>query len=116
MATTPDSNEMESASIPNRWTPRRLLDLPEFEGQSEEWPIFQYAFTETRAAYQCTAHPPKECASSYGGFRCRRPKQLIRSQLESVRDVQPISKHPSQYCAVRNKGAFLKSMTNGIQH
>ncbi|XP_041673559.1 uncharacterized protein LOC121529706 [Drosophila eugracilis] len=97
------------------WTPRRLHDLPDFEGQPEEWPIFLCAFTETTAAYQCTElennqrlvkalkgearetvkslliHPSNvQAVMEQLRFRYGRPEQLIRSQLESVREVQPI--------------------------
>ncbi|XP_044573579.1 uncharacterized protein LOC123257719 [Drosophila ananassae] len=106
--------EVATASIPG-WTPRRLPDLPDFDGQPEEWPIFLCAFTETTAAYRCTQlennqrlvkalkgdaretvkslliHPSNvEAVMEQLQFRYGRPGLLIRSQLDSVRDVQPI--------------------------
>nr|XP_044252270.1 uncharacterized protein LOC123003532 [Drosophila takahashii] len=128
------------------WTPRRLPDLPEFEGQPEEWPIFQCAFTETTAAYNCTAlennqrllkalkgearasvkslliHPNNvQAVMDQLRFRYGRPEQLIRSQLESVREVQPIQEHNIIKIVpfatrVSNLAAFLQSSPNGEQH
>ncbi|XP_044317429.1 uncharacterized protein LOC123038042 [Drosophila rhopaloa] len=130
----------------NGWTPHRLPDLPEFDGQPEDWPIFQCAFTETTAAYQCTAlennqrlvkalkgearasvkslliHPSnvqavmEQLRSRYG-----RPEQLIRSQLENVRSVQPIQEHNISKIVhfstrVSNLAAFLQATPNGEQH
>ncbi|KAH8295526.1 hypothetical protein KR054_010262, partial [Drosophila jambulina] len=113
-APSPLSYGVATTSIPG-WTPRRLPDLPEFEGQPEEWPIFLCAFTETTEAYQCTElennqrlvkalrgearaavkslliHPKNvKAVMEQLQFRYGRPELLIRSQLESVRDVQPI--------------------------
>ncbi|XP_044779809.1 uncharacterized protein LOC123327454 [Drosophila simulans] len=146
VVTAPGSYGTAPASIPNVWTPRRLPDLPEFEGQPEEWPIFQCAFTETTEAYQCTAlennqrlvkalkgearaavkalliHPNNvQEVMEQLRFRYGRPEQLIRSQLESVRDVLPISEPNIARIVpfatkVSNLAAFLKSTKNGIQH
>jgi len=121
-----------------------LRDLPEFEGQPEEWPIFQCAFTETTEAYQCTAlennqrlvkalkgdaraavkallvHPNNvQEVMEQLRFRYGRPEQLIRSQLESVRDVLPISEPNIARIVpfatkVSNLAAFLKLTKNGI--
>ncbi|KAH8286249.1 hypothetical protein KR054_005444, partial [Drosophila jambulina] len=98
--------------------PRKLPDLPVFGGQPEEWPIFVCAFTETTRAYNCTdlennqrllkalkddaretvksllIHPGNVSAvMEQLRFRFGRPEQLIRSQLNNVREVQPISEH-----------------------
>jgi len=96
--------------------PRKLPDLPVFGGQPEEWPIFNCAFVETTQAYNCTdlennqrllkalkdearetvksllIHPGNVSAvMEQLRFRFGRPEQLIRSQLNSVREVPPIS-------------------------
>lgn len=86
---------------------RRLPDLPEFEGQPEEWQLFLWAFRETTAAYQCTElennqrlgkslarslliHPRNvEAVMNQLRFWYGRPDLLIGSQLKSLRDVQP---------------------------
>ncbi|XP_041675272.1 uncharacterized protein LOC121530366 [Drosophila eugracilis] len=55
-------------------------------------------------------------------FRYGRPEQLIRSQLESVREVQPIQEHniikivPFCNTGQSNLAAFLQSSPNGEQH
>ncbi|XP_043660207.1 uncharacterized protein LOC122624614 [Drosophila teissieri] len=142
---SPLSYGMAATSIPG-WTPRRLPDLPEFEGQPEEWPIFLCAFTETTAAYQCTdlennqrlvkalkgearaavksllIHPSNvQAVMEQLRFRYGRPELLIRSQLESVRDVQPIQEANIARIVpfatrVSNLAAFLQSTTTGSQH
>ncbi|XP_070855141.1 uncharacterized protein [Drosophila suzukii] len=96
--------------------PRRLPYLPVFGGQPGEWPIFNCAFVETNQAYNCTdlenkqrllkalkdeacetvksllIHPGNVSAvMEQLRFRFGRPEQLIRSQLNSVREVPPIS-------------------------
>ncbi|XP_070132565.1 uncharacterized protein [Drosophila bipectinata] len=128
------------------WMPRRLPDLPDFEGQPEEWPIFLCAFTETTAAYQCTElennqrlvkalkgearetvkslliHPSNvQAVMEQLRFRYGRPEQLIRSQLESVREVQPIqeaniARIKPFTTKVSNLSAFLQSTATGSQH
>ncbi|XP_070138802.1 uncharacterized protein, partial [Drosophila bipectinata] len=128
------------------WTPCRLPDLPDFEGQPEEWPIFLGAFTETTAAYQCTElknnqrlvkalkgearetvkslliHPSNvQAVMEQLRFRYGRPEQLIRSQLESVREVQPIQEANIARIVpfatkVSNLSAFLQSTATGSQH
>jgi len=112
------SYEIASPSPLFGWTPRRLPDLPEFEGQPEEWPIFQCTFAETTEAYNCTAfennqrlvkalkgeaqasvkplliHPSNiQTVMDQLRFRFGLPEQLIRSQMERVRGVQPIQEH-----------------------
>ncbi|KAH8256289.1 hypothetical protein KR038_005482, partial [Drosophila bunnanda] len=143
---TPSPGSYGTAGVANEWTPRRLPDLPEFEGQPEEWPIFQCAFLETTAAYQCTAlennqrlvkalkgeartavkslliHPNNvQAVMEQLRFRYGRPEQLIRSQLESVRELQPIQEHNigrivSFATRVNNLAAFLQSTDSGDQH
>ncbi|XP_043069107.2 uncharacterized protein [Drosophila bipectinata] len=128
------------------WTPRILPDLPDFEGQPEEWPIFLCAFTETTAAYQCTElennqrlvkalkgearetvkslliHPSNvQAVMEQLRFRYGRPEQLIRSQLESVCEVQPIQEANIARIVpfatkVSNLSAFLQSTATGSQH
>ncbi|KAH8292673.1 hypothetical protein KR018_002537, partial [Drosophila ironensis] len=98
--------------------PRKLPDLPVFGGQPEDWPIFYCAFTETTQAYNCTdlennqrllkalkdeardtvksllIHPRNVSAAvEQLRFRYGRPEQLVRSQLNSIREVPHISEH-----------------------
>nr|XP_041632286.1 uncharacterized protein LOC121502649 [Drosophila kikkawai] len=119
--------------------PRRFPDLPVFGGQPEEWPIFNCAFVETTQAYNCTdlennqrllkalkdearetvksllIHPGNVSAvMEQLRFRFGRPEQLIRSQLNSVREVPPISEqHLARIVPfatrVSNLTAFLQS-------
>ncbi|XP_070855548.1 uncharacterized protein [Drosophila suzukii] len=119
--------------------PRKLPDLPAFGGQPEEWPIFNCAFVETTQAYNCTdlennqrllkalkdearetvksllIHPGNVSAvMDQLRFRFGRPEQLIRSQLNSVREVPPISEqHLARIVPfatrVSNLTAFLQS-------
>nr|XP_041631503.1 uncharacterized protein LOC121502341 [Drosophila kikkawai] len=119
--------------------PRRLPDLPVFGGQPEEWPIFNCAIVETTQAYNCTdlennqrllkalkdearetvksllIHPGNVSAvMEQLRFRFGRPEQLIRSQLNSVREVPPISEqHLARIVPfatrVSNLTAFLQS-------
>ncbi|XP_070067060.1 uncharacterized protein [Drosophila virilis] len=125
--------------------PRKLPDLPEFGGQPEDWPIFFCAFTETTLAYNCTnlennqrllkalkgeardtvksllIHPRNvNNVIEQLRFRYGRPEQLIRSQLISIREVQPIQEHSIAKIVpyatrVSNLAAFLQS-ANGEQH
>ncbi|XP_043862794.1 uncharacterized protein LOC120457848 isoform X2 [Drosophila santomea] len=131
-ATTP-------SGIQGAYGPRKLPDLPIFGGQPEEWPIFSCAFVETTRAYNCTdlennqrllkalkneareavkallIHPGNVSAvMEQLGFRFGRPEQLIRSQLNNVREVQPISEHNLAKIIpfatrVSNLAAFLQS-------
>ncbi|XP_044779757.1 uncharacterized protein LOC123327412 [Drosophila simulans] len=131
-ATTP-------SGIQGAYGPRKLPDLPIFGGQPEEWPIFSCAFVETTRAYNCTdlennqrllkalkdeareavkallIHPGNVSAvMEQLRFRFGRPEQLIRSQLNNVREVQPISEHNLAKIIpfatrVSNLAAFLQS-------
>ncbi|XP_032581775.1 uncharacterized protein LOC116802202 [Drosophila sechellia] len=131
-ATTP-------SGIQGAYGPRKLPDLPIFGGQPEEWPIFSCAFVETTRAYNCTdlennqrllkalkdeareavkallIHPENVSAvMEQLRFRFGRPEQLIRSQLNNVREVQPISEHNLAKIIpfatrVSNLAAFLQS-------
>ncbi|KAH8248382.1 hypothetical protein KR032_005195, partial [Drosophila birchii] len=119
--------------------PRRLPDLPIFGGQPEDWPIFNCAFVETTQAYNCTdlennqrllkalkdearetvksllIHPANvRAVMEQLRFRFGRPEQLIRSQLNSVREVSPISEQQLAKIVpfatrVSNLTAFLQS-------
>jgi len=101
---------------------------------------------ETTAAYQCTAldnnqrlvkalkgearaavkspfiHPSYvQAVMEQLRFRYWRSEQLIRSQLDSVRDVQPIQEHNIVKIVpfatrVSNPAAFLQSTASGGQH
>jgi len=100
------------------WAPRKLPELPTFGGKSEDWPIFYCAFTETTRASNCTdleinqrllkalkdearetvksllIHPSNvNAVVEQLRFRYGRSEQLIRSQLNSIRDVPSISEH-----------------------
>ncbi|XP_070132548.1 uncharacterized protein [Drosophila bipectinata] len=119
--------------------PPSLPDLPTFGGQPEDWPIFNCAFVETTQAYNCTdlennqrllkalrdearetvksllIHPANvRAVMEQLRFRFGRPEQLIRSQLNSVREVQPISEQQLARIVpfatrVSNLTAFLQS-------
>ncbi|XP_070137780.1 uncharacterized protein [Drosophila bipectinata] len=121
------------------WAPRKLPELPTFGGKPEDWPIFYCAFTETTQAYGCTdlennqrllkalkddaretvkallIHPSNANAPMEQlRFRYGRPEQLIRSQLNSLRDVPAISEHNlgklvAYATHVSNLKAFLQS-------
>ncbi|XP_032309151.1 uncharacterized protein LOC116655395 [Drosophila ananassae] len=96
----------------------KLPELPTFGGKPEDWPIFYCAFTETTQAYGCTdlennqrllkalkddaretvksllIHPSNaNAAVEQLRFRYGRPEQLIRSQLNSIRDVPAITEN-----------------------
>ncbi|XP_044573977.1 uncharacterized protein LOC123258165 [Drosophila ananassae] len=122
-----------------RWTPRKLPEQPTFGGKPEDWPIFYCAFTETTQAYGCTdlennqrllkalkddaretvksllIHPSNaNAAVEQLRFRYGRPEQLIRSQLNSIRDVPAITEHNLGKLVafathVSNLKAFLQS-------
>ncbi|XP_041674040.1 uncharacterized protein LOC121529958 [Drosophila eugracilis] len=128
------------------WTPRRLPDFAEFEGQLEEWSIFLCAFTAATAAYQCTDMEDnqrqvkalkgearaavKPLLTHLGNvqavmeqlrFRYGGPDLLICSHLESVGDVQPILEASItiivQFATKVSKlAAFLQPTTTGNQH
>ncbi|XP_044570182.1 uncharacterized protein LOC123257019 [Drosophila ananassae] len=122
-----------------RWAPRKLPELPTFGGKPEDWPIFYCAFTETTQAYGCTdlennqrllkalkddaretvksllIHPSNaNAAVEQLRFRYGRPEQLIRSQLNSIRDVPAVTEHNLGKLVafathVSNLKAFLQS-------
>ncbi|KAH8389061.1 hypothetical protein KR200_005793, partial [Drosophila serrata] len=136
---------LTSNGIQGTYGPRKLPDLPIFGGQPEEWPIFSCAFTETTRAYNCTdlennqrllkalkddareavksllIHPGNVSAvMEQLRFRFGRPEQLIRSQLNNIREVQPISEHNLAKIVpfatrVSNLMAFLQA-ANAEQH
>ncbi|XP_046868563.1 uncharacterized protein LOC124461017 [Drosophila willistoni] len=127
------------------WMTRKIPELPEFSGLPEDWPIFYCAFTETNSVYGCTdlennqrlvkalkgdaretvksllIHPRNvNAVINQLRFRYGRPEQLVRSQLQSVRDVQPIQEHNLAKIIpfatrVSNLAAFLQSI-NESQH
>ncbi|XP_036329455.1 uncharacterized protein LOC118741564 [Rhagoletis pomonella] len=119
--------------------PRKLLDLPEFSGRPEEWPVFYTAFTESTATYgytnfdnnqrlqKCLKGDAREMVKSLlihpinvsciiEQLKCRfgRREQLIRSQLLQVKDIAPIpenalSKLIPFATKVKNICVFLQS-------
>lgn len=124
----------------NGWTPRRLPDFPEFEGQPEECPIFQCAFLETTAAYQCTAlENNQRLVKALKGD----PRTVVKSMLIHPSNVQAVitamlsiwasgvigdragsavNSGPQHWqdCNVRHEGeessSVLKSSDSGDQH
>ena len=132
---------LNSQIVPNR----KLLDLPEFCGKPEDWPIFYIAYIESTAAYNYTNFEnnqrlnkclkgearelikallihPSNCNVVVEQLRCRfgRPEKLIRSQLKIIREIPQISasgisKIVSIATATKNLVAFLQSV-NGEQH
>ncbi|XP_036328016.1 uncharacterized protein LOC118740546 [Rhagoletis pomonella] len=119
--------------------PRKIIDLPDFSGRAEDWPIFHTAFVESTAAYgysnfannqrlrKCLKGEAREvvksllihpsnisCIIEQLQFRFGRPEQLIRSQLAQVREIGPISENAVGKLIpfatkVRNICAFLQS-------
>jgi len=116
--------------------PRKLPDLPVFGGQPQDWPILYCEFTETTQAYNCTnmennqrllndmecetvqsflIHPRNVSAVvEQLRFWYSRPEKLIRSQLNGIREVPPISEHNLAKIVpfatrVSNLTAFLQS-------
>ncbi|XP_046867756.1 uncharacterized protein LOC124460608 [Drosophila willistoni] len=122
------------------WMTRKITELPEFSGLPEDWTIFYCAFTETNSVYGCTdlennqrlvkalkgdaretvksllIHPRNvNAVINQLRFCYGRPEQLVRSQLQSVRDVQPIQEHNLAKIIpfatrVSNLAAFLQSI------
>lgn len=104
---------------PNNFNlPKKLLDLPEFSGRPEDWPVFYAAFVESTAAYgysnfdnnqrlqRCLKGDAREtvksllihpnnvgCIIEQLKFRFGRPEQLVRSQLAQVKEIAPISEN-----------------------
>ncbi|XP_044572122.1 uncharacterized protein LOC123257370 [Drosophila ananassae] len=104
-APSPVSYEVATARIPG-WTPRRLPDLPDFESQPEEWPIFLCAFTETTAAYQCSQLENNQ----------RLVKALKGDPRETPIQEATIARIVPFATKVSNLAAFLQSTTIGSQH
>ncbi|XP_017461425.1 PREDICTED: uncharacterized protein LOC108354765, partial [Rhagoletis zephyria] len=125
--------------------PRKLQDLPEFNGHPEDWPLFHTAFIQSTAVYGYTnlennqrlqkslkgeardtvqallIHPDNVNAIiEQLRFRFGRPEQLIRSQLSIIKDIPSVPesnlvKLIPFATKVQNLVAFLKS-ANGHQH
>ncbi|XP_036347625.1 uncharacterized protein LOC118757004 [Rhagoletis pomonella] len=123
----------------------KIIDLPEFGGKAEDWPIFHAAFVESTAAYGYTnfennqrlrkclkgearevvksllIHPSNvSCIIDQLQFRFGRPEQLIRSQLAQVREIAPISENAIGKLIpfatkVKNICAFLQSANGEYQ-
>ncbi|XP_017485502.1 PREDICTED: uncharacterized protein LOC108374055 [Rhagoletis zephyria] len=120
--------------------PRKLMDLPEFSGQPEDWPVFHTAYTESTIAYnysnfennqrlnKCLKGSARESVKSLlihpnnvGAIveqlrvRFGRPEQLVRSQLKAVRDMPFVSeaaigKIVPYATATKNLTVFLQSI------
>ncbi|XP_017486631.1 PREDICTED: uncharacterized protein LOC108375062, partial [Rhagoletis zephyria] len=143
------SSQSSSAPIPTTQAhsfnfPKKLLDLPDFSGRSEDWPVFYAAFMESTAAYgysnfdnnqrlqKCLKGDAREtvksllihpnnvgCIIEQLKFRFGRPGQLVRSQLAQVKEIAPIpenllSKLIPFATKVKNICAFLQSA--GAEH
>ncbi|XP_036327132.1 uncharacterized protein LOC118739729 [Rhagoletis pomonella] len=123
----------------NPFMTRKLLDLPEFSGRPEDWPVFYTAFNESTAAYgysnfdnnqrlqKCLKGDARETVKSLLihpnnvsyiieqlKFRYGRPEQLIHSQLLQVKEIAPISESALTKLVpfaikVKNICAFLQS-------
>ncbi|XP_067626860.1 uncharacterized protein [Eurosta solidaginis] len=124
--------------------PKKLLDLPEFSGRAEDWPMFYASFVESTATYRYSnfennqrlqrclkgdaretvksllIHPNNvNCILEQLKFRFERPEQLVRSQLAQVKEIAPISesmlgKVISFAMKVKNICALLESA--GAEH
>ncbi|XP_017471852.1 PREDICTED: uncharacterized protein LOC108363101 [Rhagoletis zephyria] len=124
---------------------RKLIDLPQFSGQPEDWPIFYTAYVESTSAYgyshfennqrlyKCLKGEARDVVKSFlihpnninaavEHLRTRfgRPESLIRSQLKQIREISPISENNvgklMQFATTtKNLAIFLNSI-NGEQH
>ncbi|XP_036346710.1 uncharacterized protein LOC118756026 [Rhagoletis pomonella] len=110
---------------PNNFNfPKKLLDLPDFSGRPEDWPVFYAAFMESTAAYGYSNFDNNQRLQ-----RCLKgdalevqvwgPEQLVRSQLAQVKEIAPISENFLSKLIpfatkVKNVCAFLQSA--GAEH
>ncbi|XP_036346952.1 uncharacterized protein LOC118756290 [Rhagoletis pomonella] len=129
----------------NYQMPRKIQDLPEFSGHAEDWPLFSNAFIQSTAAYgytnlennqrllKCLKGEAREVVKSLLihpdnvasvmeqlQFRFGRPESLIRSQLQLVKEINPISESAIEKLIpfatkTKNLSVFLQSV-NGVQH
>lgn len=141
----PQQNVANYAFLPQALPLRKVQDLPPFSGQPEDWPIFYTAFLQSTSSYNYTnlennqrlqksltgearesvksllIHPDNVFAIiEQLRFRFGRPEQLIRSQLNQVREIAPISETALSRLVpfatkVKNLAVFLQTV-NGQQH
>ena len=125
--------------------PRKIYDLPEFDGAPEDWPMFSTAFEQSTAVYnynnfenclrlqKALKGEARECVKSLLihpdnvsmvleqlRFQYGRPEMLIRCQLQQVKEIQPISENTVDKLVpfavkVQNIAVFLET-ANGQQH
>lgn len=125
--------------------PKKMYDLPEFNGTPEDWPLFSTAFEHSTIAYKynnfenclrlqkALKGDAKDCVKSLLihpdnvnavmeqlKFQYGRPDLLIRCQLQQVRDIPTINENGvekliSFAVKVQNFAAFLQT-ANGHQH
>ncbi|XP_054085566.1 uncharacterized protein LOC128921580 [Zeugodacus cucurbitae] len=125
--------------------PRKIQDLPNFDGCAEDWPMFAAAFEQSTATYNYTnfennqrlqrclqgearetvhsllIHPDNVPAiMDMLRFRFGRPELLIRSQLRQVREMPYITESAVDKIIpfsvkVKNLAVFLQTI-NGQHH
>ncbi|XP_067646907.1 uncharacterized protein [Eurosta solidaginis] len=125
---------------------RKLQDLPEFSGQPEDWPLFSNAFNQSIAAYgytnlennqrllKCLKGAAREVVKlllihpdNVGAvmeqlqFRFGRPEWLIRSQLQQLKEISPISESAIEKLIpfatkAKNLSFFFLQSVNSTQH
>ncbi|XP_049307343.1 uncharacterized protein LOC125777139 [Bactrocera dorsalis] len=135
---TPDSSYLLTL-------PRKIQDLPDFDGRAEDWPMFAAAFAQSTASYnysnfennqrlqRCLKGEARETVHSLLihpdnvpavmdtlRFRFGRPELLIKCQLRQVREMPYISESAIDKMIpfsvkVKNLAVFLQSV-NGQQH
>ncbi|XP_036340048.1 uncharacterized protein LOC118749361 [Rhagoletis pomonella] len=142
---------VSAASVMNgthpTWTPgcysqtqtRKILDLPEFHGSPEEWPMFSVAFKETTNMYFYTnvenllrlqkalkgrarqqvesllIHPNSvEAAMKTLEFHYGRPELLIRSQIAKVRSFPAVT--GGRITEILNLSAIVSNLTAFLEN
>ena len=134
-----------SLACPNIQPPRQLQDLPHFDGNAEDWPVFLTAYVQSTTAYRynnfennqrllkalrgeakkavkCLLIHPDNVTNAVEQLRLKfgRPNQLIHSQLREVRELpqlseNSLSKLPDFATKVNNLAVFLQAI-DGQQH
>ncbi|XP_068143483.1 uncharacterized protein [Drosophila tropicalis] len=118
----------------NYMSGHRIMDLPEFSGRAEDWPVFITMFIESSAAYGyayvirlqksfkgAAKEEVKELLINPANvphiiehlqFMYGRPELLIKSQLEIVNDIPQIPEHNLEFpfaTKVKNLAIFFQS-------